>query len=251
MAASELRQRRAGGAGAGAPAPSPATAAAAAAAEPAQPPPPAPLRAVDYDAFEALLSTTLVRKGGDGALERLPLRDALAGASLHAVSLYFSAHWCPPCRAFTPELARMHARLTSTTGDNKKKWPVIFVSMDSSAQAFGDYFASMPAEWLAVPYEDDQLRSVLLRKMNVQGIPTLVMLDPRTAGVEAANARAAVSADAPEGKAFPWRGASGAGDPGGLLGNPRLLMMLAMLIYYAVVNVLMPWYRARGGGGGV
>jgi thiol-disulfide isomerase/thioredoxin len=244
--ASELRQRKGGGGG---DKPSPATTSTT--AQTAETPPPAPLRALNYDALEALLSTTLVRKSSsDGALERLTLRDALSTggqSSAHAVSLYFSAHWCPPCRAFTPELARMHARLTKDEG---KKWPIIFVSMDSSAQAFGDYFSSMPAEWLAVPFEDDQLRSVLLRKMNVQGIPTLVMLDPRTAQVEASNARAAVSADAPEGKFFPWRGASGSGGPGGLLGNPRLLMMLLMLVYYAVVNVVLPWWRARSGGGG-
>jgi thiol-disulfide isomerase/thioredoxin len=230
------------------------------------------LRAVNYDAVEALLSTTLVRKRADGSLERVPLREALGGAgagaragdgagadALHGLSLYFSAHWCPPCRAFTPELAQMHARLTQGPGggkaepksaDDNKRWAVIFVSMDNSASAFGDYYASMPRDWLAVPFEDDQLRSVLLRKMNVQGIPTLTFLDPRSAGVEAPNARAAVSADAPDGRSFPWKGASGAGGPGGLLGNPRMLLMLLMLVYYAVVNVLLPWWRGQAGGGG-
>ena len=26
------------------------------------------------------------------------------------LALYFSAHWCPPCRQFTPLLARAHAQ---------------------------------------------------------------------------------------------------------------------------------------------
>jgi thiol-disulfide isomerase/thioredoxin len=287
MASSELRQRK------GAPA-APSQQAAAAVPAPAAPaapaPPPSTLRPINYEAFDALLSTTLVRKaagaGGAGAsaaadapLERLLLREALGGDAADGVSLYFSAHWCPPCRAFTPELAQMHARLTGQAGgggggggggannqnnsNNKKRWPVIFVSMDRSAAAFHDYFASMPQSWLAIPFEDDQLRSVLLRKMKVEGIPTLAMLDPSCAGVEAANARAAVSAD-PEGSVFPWRGAAcGGAGPGGLLGNPRMLMMVLMLVYYAFVNALLPWWRARGqqqqqqgaagggGGGGV
>merc|ERR1711871_796533 len=27
------------------------------------------------------------------------------------VGLYFSAHWCPPCRGFTPELAKRYTKL--------------------------------------------------------------------------------------------------------------------------------------------
>ena len=37
--------------------------------------------------------------GPDGAHQR---SSDLAGP---VVGLYFSAHWCPPCRAFTPQLA--------------------------------------------------------------------------------------------------------------------------------------------------
>ena len=31
------------------------------------------------------------------------------GAELEVIGLYFSAHWCPPCRDFTPKLAEAYA----------------------------------------------------------------------------------------------------------------------------------------------
>jgi len=49
--------------------------------------------------MEALLGGTLLKKG----CEEVNTADALKGK--RAVGLYFSAHWCPPCRGFTPKLA--------------------------------------------------------------------------------------------------------------------------------------------------
>merc|ERR1719171_1349615 len=38
--------------------------------------------------------------------------DALSGKS--GVLVYFSAHWCPPCRGFTPKLAEFYNKHAST-----------------------------------------------------------------------------------------------------------------------------------------
>merc|ERR1712232_1315373 len=40
------------------------------------------------------------------------------------IGLYFSAHWCPPCRAFTPKLAQWYKE------GRKDKMEIIFVSSD-------------------------------------------------------------------------------------------------------------------------
>ena len=48
-------------------------------------------------AFVDLLGSKLVSSTGD-----VSTSDALSGKK--AVALYFSAHWCPPCRQFTPML---------------------------------------------------------------------------------------------------------------------------------------------------
>ena len=58
------------------------------------------MSAISASAMEKLLGTTLA--GAQGA-EKSTI-DALSGKEV--VGLYFSAHWCPPCKQFTPELAR-------------------------------------------------------------------------------------------------------------------------------------------------
>ena len=66
------------------------------------------------------------------------------------VGLYFSAHWCPPCRGFTPKLAEWYTNVTS--GLLKDKLEIVFVSSDKDEKSFDEYFAEMP--WLALPFEN-------------------------------------------------------------------------------------------------
>ena len=72
-------------------------------------------RIADHALVE-LLGETLLGKVGEVAT-----RDALSGK--RAIALYFSAHWCPPCRGFTPKFAGWY------TNDLKGKGlEVVFVS---------------------------------------------------------------------------------------------------------------------------
>merc|ERR1712199_73167 len=63
------------------------------------------------------------------------------------VGLYFSAHWCPPCRQFTPMLVDAYKKHLKA-----KNLEVIFVSADKSPQEFAEYYGTMP--WLAIPQGD-------------------------------------------------------------------------------------------------
>ncbi|KAL4277867.1 hypothetical protein GQ457_03G008080 [Hibiscus cannabinus] len=87
------------------------------------------------------------------------------------VLLYFSAHWCPPCRAFTPKLVEVYKKLKA----NGKAFEVIFVTIDIDQTSFEEYYSGMP--WLALPF-DDARTSSLKRKFKVQGIPTLIAIGP-------------------------------------------------------------------------
>ena len=45
-------------------------------------------------------------------------------ADKQVVGLYFSAHWCPPCRGFTPKLTEVYTAIKGTD----KSLEIVFVS---------------------------------------------------------------------------------------------------------------------------
>jgi len=119
--------------------------------------------------------------------------EALAGKE--AVALYFSAHWCPPCRGFTPKLAEWYSKSLKAKG-----LEVVFISSDSDEQSFKEYFAEMP--WLALPYGDRERKESLSKQFKVQGIPSVIILNAE-GKVITKEGRAAISSD-PTGEDFPW-----------------------------------------------
>ena len=66
------------------------------------------------------------------------------------LGLYFSAHWCPPCRAFTPQLAQWYKKVKESS--NGSNFDIVFLSSDKTEAQFTEYFKEMP--WYAVPYSD-------------------------------------------------------------------------------------------------
>mmetsp|Transcript_30210 Transcript_30210/g.39814 ORF Transcript_30210/g.39814 Transcript_30210/m.39814 type:complete len:420 (-) Transcript_30210:151-1410(-) len=144
-------------------------------------------------ALEELLGASLAKKVG-GTVESIDTSAALDGK---VVGLYFSAHWCPPCRGFTPKLAELY----DTYLNNGKNFEIVFISSDKTQEAFDDYFKEMP--WLALPFEDRDRKSALSTKFKVRGIPSLIILD-EDSSVITTDGRGSVMAD-PNGEQFPWR----------------------------------------------
>lgn len=140
-------------------------------------------------AMEALLGSTLLTAEGEK-----PTAEVLEGAT--AIGLYFSAHWCPPCRGFTPQLAAMYKNSLEAKG-----FRIIFVSSDRDEGSFEGYFAEMP--WAALPFANRSKKADLSNKYKVRGIPSLVILDPDGTTITT-DGRDAVSGD-PQGEAYPWR----------------------------------------------
>ncbi|KAK3416834.1 hypothetical protein EUGRSUZ_H02589 [Eucalyptus grandis] len=118
---------------------------------------------------------------------KIPVLD-LVGKT---VLLYFSAHWCPPCRDFLPVLTEAYEKIKA----KNNAFELIFISSDKDQAAFDNYYAQMP--WLALPFGDERKKS-LNRKFKVDGIPTLIAIGPtgRTLTKEARNLISEHGADA-------------------------------------------------------
>ncbi len=93
----------------------------------------------------------------------------LAGVKYFA--FYYSAHWCPPCRKFTPELVKFYNRFKAEHAN----FELVFVSSDRSAADMTKYMheASMP--WPAIAF--DKAESHAVSKYCGPGIPCLVLMD--------------------------------------------------------------------------
>ncbi|XP_040388264.1 nucleoredoxin isoform X1 [Cygnus olor] len=112
------------------------------------------------------------------------------------VGVYFSAHWCPPCRSLTRVLVESYRKIKEAG----QKFEILFVSADRSEDSFKQYFSEMP--WVAVPYADEARRSRLNRLYGIQGIPTLIVLDSQ-GEVITRQGRVEVLNDV-ECREFPW-----------------------------------------------
>ena len=114
-------------------------------------------------------------------------------------ALYFSAHWCPPCRQFTPKLAALYSEMVAAS-PSSKPFEFIFLSSDRSESDFKEYHAEMG--FAAVPLGHEAI-GALSKTLQVQGIPTLVTVDLTTG--EVVNAKARGEAEKPGAAGtFPW-----------------------------------------------
>lgn len=126
--------------------------------------------------------------------------ETISGSGKY-LGLYFSAHWCPPCRSFTPKLADYYEKMKGS-GRNLE---IVFVSSDRDESAFNEYFKEMP--WLSLNFGEREIKvcwhrcclfcmcvprllailngsivfqAEVSKKYDVKGIPTLVIIDGAT-----------------------------------------------------------------------
>jgi nucleoredoxin len=88
------------------------------------------------------------------------------------VALYFSAHWCGPCRKFTPQLVDFYRQMAPL----HPEFEVVFVSLDKSRFNWQTYMRDMGMPWPAIDYDQTILRGNL-GKFGGDSIPSLVLID--------------------------------------------------------------------------
>jgi nucleoredoxin len=119
--------------------------------------------------------------------------DLMAKTAGKPFGLYFSAHWCPPCRGFTPKLAEWYK------GGLQDVMEIIFVSSDRDEASFKEYSGEMP--WLCLPYEKRDQKAALSDAFGVNGNPSLGVCNP-DGTVVTTDGRSKVEND-PQGRNFP------------------------------------------------
>ena len=89
------------------------------------------------------------------------------------IALYFSAHWCGPCRKFTPQLVEYYKRVAP----QHPEFELIFVSDDRNQFGFETYFRETNMPWPAIDYQKLAGKDAI-RQYAGSGIPCLVVVDP-------------------------------------------------------------------------
>ena len=125
-------------------------------------------------------------------------KDVLAGKK--AVGIYFSAHWCPPCRMFTPILSKFYNDLKATNPDALE---IIFCSSDQDQEAFDEYYGEQP--WTSIQYgatEQDDLG----QSFGVRGIPSFQICNVESGAIIDTDGRSTVMSnkDSPVGALSKW-----------------------------------------------
>jgi len=119
------------------------------------------------------------------------------------VALYFSAHWCPPCRQFTPVLKDFYEELVD---DKSGDFEIVFVSFDRSAEDLKEYLNESHGDWYFLPYGSSHIQE-LATKYNVSGIPALVVIKPNGDAITK-NGRPDVQGKSPAQALEGWKSAS-------------------------------------------
>jgi len=108
-------------------------------------------------AIKELVGELLVNSSGQ-TVESNYIENQLSSDSFgkRVLGLYFSAHWCPPCRDFTPVLVQFYNHF-KTSATAYSLVDIVFISSDHDEESYLEYLKQMP--WPALPYTD-RLRKV-------------------------------------------------------------------------------------------
>jgi nucleoredoxin len=98
--------------------------------------------------------------------------DDTALVNKKLIAFYFSAHWCAPCRKFTPQLVDYYNRVAA----QHPEFEIVFYSFDKSPFAFETYMREANMPWPAIDYAKVKGKEAIAKNAG-EGIPSLVLVD--------------------------------------------------------------------------
>jgi nucleoredoxin len=104
----------------------------------------------------------------DGRLQKF---DASSLKGVKFWAFYYSASWCPPCRAFTPTLVDFYKSFKA----QHPNFELIFVNHDNSEDDMVNYMKTDGMTWPAVRFDD--IERVKANQYCGEGIPDLVLVN--------------------------------------------------------------------------
>lgn len=84
-------------------------------------------------------------------------------------AFYRSAHWCPPCRAFTPDLVKFYKKQKAKDAALE----LVFISSDRTEDAMAEYMNEYDMPWPAFNLGENKG----IVSSNGSGIPNLIITD--------------------------------------------------------------------------
>ena len=124
-------------------------------------------------------------------------------AKCDVVGIYFGSLSCSACKDFVPPAAEHYAKYNEGITSHPKKYEIVYVSCDKTSEEFTDAMASCP--WLTIPLEDGDARQKALESFSIAGLPSLILLDPKTGEVLTEEGVMGYNKDR-SGERFPWPG---------------------------------------------
>lgn len=109
-------------------------------------------------------ATILDRKNNARDLDEILNKNKL-------IALYFSGHFCPSCRTFTPALIKAYENWKA----NDQKIEIIFVSCDDTEKHY--QAASQNHLWKKIDYKNKEACDLIADHYNIKSIPQLWVFD--------------------------------------------------------------------------
>ena len=117
----------------------------------------------NIDVFKAIKSDLVKADGRKAKVSKEMLKKRF-------ILVYFSAHWCPPCRKFTPQLVKWYNK-------DHKDFTVILVSADEDKVAMTKYMEETKMPWIGMKKGSDSEKLMSQKFQIGPGIPNLVLIE--------------------------------------------------------------------------